>query len=272
MDPVIYVADGNATDWTDVDVSALATGITNVTLRIVEKVGTLGTQVWIRRNGDTAVVAPYRLIDNGSIEASTSVTSGVFEYKTDGQIDIYVNNYLTSVIEPSTVSGLTGETFPVSVSEIVNLLNGTGPTNGAYTIFGMSIYSTMIDTAISISNNYLYMLLGADSTEWAVAANQTKIKGAIRDMAVLRILGTCAGVAIPTHFNYSAGELTVSKSPNPALNQMIQMYQASVKMWMRILLGKNWTAVGTQTDMTYTNPIYNPDSGYNEITYDAQNS
>ncbi len=273
MDPTIIVTNGSVTDWTDVDVSSVVgVGTVNIVLRIVEKSGILGTQVWVRRKGSTAEVPAYRLIDNGSISAETSVDSNYkFQYKTDGIVDIYVVGYLTSEIVPTDVSGLTGETFPVSVSEIVQLLNGTGPDgNSQYTIFGERIYGTMIDRAISISNNYIYMLLGADTTVWAEAGRQTVIKGAIRDFAILRVLATACGVSIPTHYNYTAGGLNIQKPVVSQLRQMLDMYIYSCKRWQRLLLTTHGVSAQTDLVLVPINEQNPPSSTPTQVTYDSQ--
>ena len=105
MDPQLIINEGTVTDWTDVDTSSLVgVGTTIVSLRIIEKSGILGTQVWVRRNGDTTEVTPYRLIDNGSIFIETSIDSNyTFQYKTDGTIDIRVTGFFSSSI-PITIT------------------------------------------------------------------------------------------------------------------------------------------------------------------------
>lgn len=101
MDPTIILSNGVSTDWTDVDTSSLVdTRTTDLSLYIVEKSGTLGTKVWIRRKGDTSEVEAFRLIDNGSLNVWTSVNDDyIFQYKTDGMIDIYINGFLKNRIK-----------------------------------------------------------------------------------------------------------------------------------------------------------------------------
>lgn len=269
MDPIILVTNGTATTYTDVDASSyIAADSTTVLLRIVEKSGTLGTQVWLRKNGNSEDLTPYRLIDNGSTNAWVDVSAGVFEYKTDGTVDIYVTGYLTTTVQPTVTDGLSDETFPVSISEIIYLLNGSGPnSSNEYTIFGEKIHRNSISMCISVSNNYIFLLTGANSTTWTTAANQTKIKGAVRDFAIFRLLATLAGVSIPTHYNYSMGGLQVQKPVVSQLKQMLEVYNESCRQWLKILLTRY--VVEKQTDLTVE--LINEeedDSGITFVSYD----
>lgn len=271
MDPTIILSNGTDITYTDIDVSSIVgVGTVVVSLRIVEKSGILGTQVWIRRKGDVTEITPYRLIDNGSQFIETSVDSNYkFQYKTDGAIDIYVNGFFTSAILATNTSGSTGETFPVSISEIVEVLNGSGPDSGGdYSIFGMKVHEPTLSRIITVTNNRIFNLVGVGY--WTNSVNLTTIKGTVRDFSILRLLKTLAGTSIHQHYNYTIGGFNVQKPAVSQIKEMIEEYKIECRSWMKQLLVRGTVKAQTGLSLSIINEDPNS-SGIQYIDYDVPN-
>jgi hypothetical protein len=156
----------------------------------------------------------------------------------------------------------------VDTTVITNLvlgsMNATATTNG-YTIYGMTVATNSVTTAIEMARRNLYSLVG--DSAYNSPQNEEKFESYITDMACMRLAINMLGIAVPTHFNYKTTDLSVSKNVNPSLEEMIRDYEKSINQWLRLILNEHWTGVGLQDDLALVKIIeYN---GVNYIGRDA---
>ena len=136
-----------------------------------------------------------------------------------------------------------------------------------YIIFGMKIYDSTMDFAISISYNYLEELIG--TRKMNLEENRNRVVSCCVDMSAVRIYGTLGGVSIPTHFNYKNLDLSITKNVTPMIEQGLKLHLMSAKAWIKILMSDTWAKVQKQDDLSYISPIYSPDLGHDLISHDT---
>ena len=147
---------------------------------------------------------------------------------------------------------------------VLGLFNAQVVESG-YLMYGMTVTNQAVDTAIEMARRNLIGLIGLDT--FNQADNQMKYESYIVDMACMRIVLTLLGVAIPTHFNYKSSEMSVSKNPNPSLEEMLRQLEKSINQWQRVIMSKNWTGCVTQDDLVIEGIVV-----FNGVSYIGRDS
>jgi hypothetical protein len=158
----------------------------------------------------------------------------------------------------------------VDVTAIEDLVLGSlnaQTTETGYLIYGMAVTNQSVDVAIEMARRNLLAVVGVSA--YNNPTNTINYESYITDMACMRLCINCLGIAIPTHFNYKSTNLSVSKNPNPSLEEMIRRYEKSIEQWSRFVLNTNWTGVETQDDLNIVKIIESSIDGVSYIQRDA---
>jgi hypothetical protein len=160
----------------------------------------------------------------------------------------------------------------IDITAVTDLVLGTlnaqvmtSSTMTGYNIYGMAVTDSSVDTAIELARRNLLSMVG--ETAYNDPNNKLIYESYMVDMAAVRLCLNMLGIAIPTHFNYKTLDLSVSKNPNPSLEEMIRRLETSINQWIRFVLKDNWTGYNMQDDL-YIESIINY-RGINYITRDA---
>jgi hypothetical protein len=118
-----------------------------------------------------------------------------------------------------------------SLSEVVSHLNATGPdSNSNYTVYGLTISVASAQSCVDYANKYVFSIVPSLTGPGSSDPREVSAELAALDMACLGILVTVVGGSLVGAYDYSLGDMHVSRA-GPyayAIKTAIDAYRQSV--------------------------------------------